>query len=146
MSRSTYQLLPRCATHAKDLVIVATCDGASTVGQIGNEVARRLSKRYPNTVRMCCLSAVSAGSEAHLKIFRDARAIIAINGCQLMCTSNILKQRGIKITYEVAVAKERVNKLPSLDYTDEEVEKIAEKIVNEFLQKNINNQYSQANI
>jgi len=146
MSRSTYQLLPHCATHAKDLVIVAACDGASTVGQIGNEVARRLSKRYPDIVRMCCLSAVSAGSEAHLKIFRDAKAVIAINGCQLMCTSNILRQRGMEITYEVAVAREGINKLPSLDYTDEEVEKIAEKIVNEFLQKNINNQYSQANI
>ena len=84
---------------------------------------------------MCCLSAIAAGSEAHLKIFRDAKAVIAINGCQLMCTSNILRQRGIKITYEVAVAREGINKLPSLDYTDEEVEKIAEKIVNEFLQK-----------
>jgi uncharacterized metal-binding protein len=61
-----------------------------------------------------------------------------------MCASNILRQRGLKITYEVVVAKEGVNKLPSLDYTDEEVEKIAEKVVSEFLQKNINSQYSKA--
>jgi uncharacterized metal-binding protein len=141
---SRYQLLPHCAIHAKDLIIVATCDGASTVGQIGNEVARRLTKKYPNNVRMCCLSAVGAGSETHIKIFQEARAVIAINGCQLMCASNILRQRGLKITYEVVVAKEGVNKLPSLDYTDEEVEKIAEKVVSEFLQKNINSQYSKA--
>jgi len=55
-----------------------------------------------------------------------------------MCASNTLRQRGVKIAYEVTVAKEGVNKLPSLDYTDEEVEKIAEKIVNEFLKKNTN--------
>ena len=55
-----YQLLPSCATHAENLIIVATCDGASTVGQIGNEVARRLTKRFPDLVRMCCLSAVAA--------------------------------------------------------------------------------------
>jgi len=65
MDGSRYQLLPHCATHAKDLIIVATCDGASTIGQIGNEVARRLTTRYPDIVRMCCLSAVGAGSEAH---------------------------------------------------------------------------------
>ncbi|MEM0004976.1 MAG: putative zinc-binding protein [Desulfurococcaceae archaeon] len=146
MSGSRYQLLPHCATHAKDLVIVATCDGASTVGQIGNEVARRLTKKYPDSVRMCCLSAVGAGSETHIKVFREAKAVIVINGCQLMCASNILRQRGLKITYEIVVAKEGVDKLPSLDYTDEEVEKIAEKIVDEFLQKNINNQHNQANI
>ncbi len=39
-SSAKYQLLLHCVIHAKDLIIVATCDGAATVGQIGNEVAR----------------------------------------------------------------------------------------------------------
>jgi uncharacterized metal-binding protein len=128
-----YQLLPHCATHAKDLIIVATCDGASSTGQIGNEVARRLSKTYPDTVRMCCLSAVAAGSKTHVDIFKNAKAVIAINGCQMACASNVLRQKGINPTYEITVAKEGINKLPSLDYTDEEVEKIADKIVKEFI-------------
>jgi len=132
---SKYQLLPHCATHAKDLIIVATCDGASSTGQIGNEVARRLTKTFPNLVRMCCLSAVAAGSKTHLDIFKNAKAVIAVNGCQLMCASNILKGKGISITYEVVVAKEGINKLPSLDFSDEEVSKIADKVVNEFLSK-----------
>jgi len=91
---SKYQLLPHCATHAKDLIIIATCDGASSTGQIGNEVARRLTKTFPNLVRMCCLSAVAAGSKTHLDIFKNAKAVIAVNGCQLMCASNILKGEG----------------------------------------------------
>jgi len=137
-SSAKYQLLPHCATHAKNLIIVAACDGASTVGQVGNEVARGLTKRFPDIGRMCCLSAVAAGSKVHLDIFRNARAVIAINGCQLMCASNILKQRGIQITYEVVIANEGVNKIPSLDFSDEEVEKIASKIVTDFLSKFIN--------
>lgn len=132
---SKYQLLPHCATHAKDLIIIATCDGASSTGQIGNEVARRLTKTFPNLVRMCCLSAVAAGSKTHLDIFKNAKAVIAINGCQLMCASNILKGKEISITYEVVVAKEGINKLPSLDFSDEEVSKIADKVVNGFLSK-----------
>ena len=132
---SKYQLLPHCSTHAKDLIIVATCDGASSTGQMGNEVARRLTKRYPDMVRMYCLSAVVAGSKTHVDIFKNAKAVIAINGCQLMCASNVLRGRGIKISYEILVAKEGINKLPSLDFTDEEVAKIADKIVNEFLSR-----------
>jgi uncharacterized metal-binding protein len=46
-----------------------------------------------------------------------------------------LKGKGISITYEVVVAKEGINKLPSLDFSDEEVSKIADKVVNEFLSK-----------
>jgi uncharacterized metal-binding protein len=78
---SKYQLLPHCCTHAKDLIIVATCDGASSTGQIGNEVARRLTKRYPDMIRMSCLSAVATGSKTHIDVFKNAKAVIAINGC-----------------------------------------------------------------
>ncbi|MCC5994366.1 MAG: putative zinc-binding protein [Candidatus Aenigmarchaeota archaeon] len=137
-NQTKYQLLPHCATHASELIIVASCDGASTVGQIGNEVARRLTKTFPDKVRMCCITAVSAGSETHLNIFKKAKAVLAINGCQLMCTSNVLKQRGIEPTYEIVVAKEGVSKLPSLDFSEEDVNKIADKIVKEFLQKFLN--------
>jgi uncharacterized metal-binding protein len=134
-NKNKYQLLPGCSEHAKDLIIVATCDGASSTGQIGNEVARKLTKTFPNIVRMCCLSAVASGSKLHQNIFENAKAVIAINGCQLMCASNVLKQKGIKITYEIVVAKEGVNKLPSLDFSEEDVTKIANKIVEDFLSK-----------
>jgi len=136
-SSGRYQLLPHCAKHAKDLIIVVACDGALSVGRIGNEVARRLTKQFPNVVRMCCLSAVGAGSKTHIELFKNSKAVISINGCQLMCASNVLRQKGINITYEVTVAKEGINKLPSLDFSDEEVEKIAEKIISEFLSKYI---------
>jgi uncharacterized metal-binding protein len=89
---------------------------------------------------MCCLSAVGAGSKTHIDIFKIAKAVIAINGCQLMCASNVLKQKGIGITYEITVAKEGVNKLPSLDFDEEEAKRIAGKIVNDFLSKFFGNE------
>jgi len=135
LESNKYQLLPACSQYAKDLIIVATCDGASSTGQIGNEVARRLTKKFPNIVRMCCLSALASGSQLYQNIFENAKAVIAINGCQLMCASNVLKQKGIKITYEIVVAKEGVNKLPSLDFSEEDVTKIANKTVEDFLSK-----------
>ncbi|MCC6029571.1 MAG: putative zinc-binding protein [Candidatus Korarchaeum sp.] len=113
---------------------MATCDGASSVGQIGNEVARMLTKEFPDKVRMCCLSAVAAGSKTHLDIFRKTRAVLAINGCQLMCASNVLKQRGIEPAYEVTISNEGVSKVPSLDFSYDAM-RVAEKIVEDFLKK-----------
>jgi uncharacterized metal-binding protein len=130
-----YQLLPNCSKYAKDLIIVATCDGASSTGQVGNEVARKLSKTFPDKVRMCCLAAVAAGSDLHLRIFRDAKAVIAINGCPLQCASKVLRNNGIEPDYEIVISKEGVNKLPTLDFTEEDVEKVSKKIVKEFLAK-----------
>jgi uncharacterized metal-binding protein len=45
----------------------------------------------------------------------------------------MLRDKGIQISYEVVVAKEGIDKLPSLDFSDEEVMKIADKIVKNFL-------------
>jgi len=133
-SRS-YTLLPSCSQYAPNLIIVAACDGASSTGQIGNEVARILTKRYPQLVRMCCLSAVAAGSPVHLKIFRDAKAVIAINGCALKCASNVLRKNGIEPTYEVTVTELGIAKEHTLDFDEETVEAVAKKIADDFLSK-----------
>jgi len=139
MSEKKFTLLPHCSTYAPNLIIVATCDGASSTGQIGNEVARILTNRYPQLVRMCCLSAVGAGSQLHLKIFRDAKAVIAINGCPLKCASNVLRKNGIEPTYEVTVSELGIAKQPTLDFDQETVEAIAKKISEEFISKFKNN-------
>lgn len=84
---------------------------------------------------MCCLSAVAAGSEIHVKIFRDARAVIAINGCQLKCASKVLLKQGVKPAYEVVVAETGAEKIPTLDFDYEKVEEIASTIAFEFIEK-----------
>ena len=132
---SKYTLLPSCSKYAPNLIIVAACDGASSVGQIGNEVARILTKKYPNLVRMCCLAAVAAGSKIHLKIFRDAKAVIAINGCPLKCASNVLRKQGIEPAYEVTITELGVPKASTLDFDEEIAHKIALRIVEEFISK-----------
>jgi len=135
MNEKSYTLLPSCSKYASSLIIVATCDGASSTGQIGNEVARILTKSYPELVRMCCLSAVASGSQLHLKIFRDAKAVVAINGCPLKCASNVLRKNGIEPTYEVTITELGVSKEPTLDFDSEVVHSIADKISKEFLSK-----------
>jgi len=135
MSTKGYTLLPSCSKYAPNLIIVAACDGASSTGQIGNEVARLLTKRYPRLVRMCCLAAVAAGSELHLRIFRDARAVIAINGCPLRCASKVLEARGIKPSYEAIITNFGVPKASTLDFDEETARNIASKIAEDFLKR-----------
>ncbi len=128
MQKDKWQLLPSCSKEAEGLDIIFTCDGAASVGQVGHEVAVKLTKEVEGA-RMCCLSAVAARSEPHVKIAQRARKLIVINGCQNRCASKILEQLNIKPTYEITIAKEGVNKQPTLDFDEADVERITKKIV-----------------
>ncbi len=112
--------------------IILACDGASSVGQVGHHVATKLTKELENA-QMCCITAVGANSKPHVDIAKKARKLIIINGCQMECASKIVHNLGIEPTYEITIAKEGVEKAPTLDFDEEDVERIANKIVRDVL-------------
>ncbi len=77
---------------------------------------------------MCCLSAVAAGSKVHVEIAKKAKRLVAINGCGNKCTTKILENLGIKPTFEFTIVNEGVEKIPTLDFDDADVERIAKRI------------------
>jgi uncharacterized metal-binding protein len=122
-----WNLLPSCGKEATNLDIIFACDGAASVGQVGNEVAKDLTNRGVGA-RMCCTAAVGAGSEVHVNIGKNAKRVIVINGCANKCTSKIMEQRGIKVDYEFTISEMDVKKIPTLDFDPDDVKKIAEII------------------
>ncbi len=127
MPKSNWQILPHCAEGAEDLDIILVCDGTSSVGQVGNEVAKKLTKEKENA-GMCRMTAIAVGSEVHINIAKKAKKLIIINECQLECASKVLKNLDINPTYEITIAKEGIDKVPTLDFDDEDVERISNKI------------------
>jgi len=123
-----WDLLPVCSKEAENLDIIFACDGAASVGQVGHDVAVKLTKKQEGA-RMCCLSAVAAESKPHVGIAQKARKLIVINGCANQCASKILEKLNIQPGYEIIIAKEGVDKIPTLDFDDQDVERIANKIV-----------------
>lgn len=121
------QILPLCAKEAENLDIILACDGAASVGQVGHDVAVKLTKEHEGA-RMCCLSAVAAESKPHVGIAQKARKLIVINGCANRCASVILQKLNIAPSYEIVIAKEGVEKIPTLDLDPQDVERIANKI------------------
>ena len=128
MSKENWEILPHCGKEAEGLDIILACDGAASVGQVGHEVAVKLTREVEGA-RMCCLSAVAADSKPHVQIAEKARKLIVINGCTNNCASKILRNKNIKPSYEIIIAKEGVEKVPTLDFDEEDVDRIAKKIV-----------------
>lgn len=128
MMKEGVQMLPLCAKEAENLDIILACDGAASVGQVGHDVAVKLTKEQRGA-RMCCLSAVAAESKPHVGIAQKARRLIVINGCTNQCASKILEKLNIQPSYEIIIAKEGVDKIPTLDFDERDVQRIAAKIV-----------------
>jgi uncharacterized metal-binding protein len=132
MEKEKVRILPICAKEAENLDIILACDGAASVGQVGHQVAVELTNSK-EAARMCCITAVAADSKPHVDIAKRARRLIVINGCGNRCASKVLEQRGIPYDYETVIAKEGVDKVPTLDFDMADVERIAKKIADEAL-------------
>ncbi len=128
MTKENWQRLPGCHQKADNLDIILVCDGAASVGQVGHEVGVKLTKVMPQEFRLCCLAAIAAGSKLHLELAQKAKKLIAINGCGNKCVTKILEQRGMKPTYEFNIVEEDVEKVPTLDFDEADVDRIATKI------------------
>lgn len=125
-----FRRLPVCAVDAEKLDIIFACDGAASVGQVGNSVAIELTNAG-GSARMCCTAAVAAGSEQHVGIGKRARRVIVINGCANRCASKIMEQRDVEVDHEYVIAKMGVSKVPTLDFNEADVARIAAQIAQE---------------
>lgn len=118
------KFLPSCHKEAENLDIIFTCSGAASVGKIGHEVGVLLTNAGQNA-RLCCTTAVAAGSEMHLDIGKRARKVIVIDGCPMKCATKVIEKAGIKINHNFTVTDFGIAKQPTLDISDEDVLKVA---------------------
>jgi uncharacterized metal-binding protein len=122
------KILPLCYKVAEHENVVWVCDGAANVGQIGHAVGVLLTNM--DKARMCCTTAVAAGSKPHLEIAEKAMKNIVINGCGNRCASKVLEKASKRIDYEIDISK-YLQKVPTLDIYEADVKKIAEVVMKE---------------
>jgi len=122
------KILPLCYKVAEHENVVWVCDGAANVGQIGHAVGVLLTNL--DKARMCCTTAVAAGSKPHLDIAEKAKKNIVINGCGNRCASKVLEKSGKRIDYEIDISK-YLQKVPTLDIYQGDVKNITEIVKNE---------------
>lgn len=91
------------------------------MGQIANAAAFGLATR--GTGKMACLSAVSAGMPGPVTGAKQARLVLAIDGCPVKCAAKTLEKAGIKPTHNVLVTDLGLRKLDDLRYESSDVER-----------------------
>lgn len=76
------------------LPTVITCSGASDVGEIADKVGRALARS--STVHLECMAAVGAHDARVVEKLRQAKLVLAIDGCLSRCVSKALDRECIE--------------------------------------------------
>lgn len=115
--------------HQPEIKIsIANCSGRSNIGQMSLEIAKRLDNALPYA-NINCLPAISPGLKPAMK-FKEADAIVVIDGCKEACVLETIKLGGFKPALRIAPDEDYgVEKIPGLEFDKEVMEKIAEDVI-----------------
>lgn len=101
--------------------MVFSCSGGCNVGQIANATAFRLATG--GTGKMACLAAVSAGMPGPVTGAKQAKMVLAIDGCPVKCAAKTLEKAGIKPTHQVLITDLGLKKVDDLHHAPEDVDR-----------------------
>jgi len=73
-------------------VLIFPCSGGSDVGELSDRVARKMAKC--GQAKMFCLDGIGAHIPGMIESAKAANKIIAIDGCQVLCSKKILEHAG----------------------------------------------------
>ena len=82
-----------CGTSTK---LIYACSGAADVGEIADQVARRL--RSEEFGKMTCLAGIGAGLSGYVQSAKGADENITIDGCSVACAKKTLEKIGVRPT------------------------------------------------
>ena len=104
--------------------LIFACSGAADVGQIADQAARKMTKEGAG--RMFCLAGVGGRVSGIMKTTESASKILAIDGCELDCTKELLKQAGYTDFEHLRITDLGMQK-GKTDVTDQNIAKAAEQ-------------------
>jgi uncharacterized metal-binding protein len=121
----------KCLCEA-DEVLIFTCSGASNVGQIANETAKRLSCQ--GIGGLSCLAGIGGHINGFAEATREVKKVVAIDGCPVHCARKTLEHADCPITVHVVVTELGVRKTSDFHLDDKDIVKV-ENAVKEELKK-----------
>lgn len=114
--------MSNCLCKPSEILLFA-CSGAANVGQLSNDAAVEITKE--GKAKMFCLAGLGGHVPGIIDATKQAKKIIAVDGCPVSCAKKIIEHAGFNIDRYVLITEEGVEKVPGKsDYSQEELTKI----------------------
>ncbi len=96
-----------------DTCLVIACSGASSVGQLTNEVAKRLATEAD--ANFFCLAGVGGHVAGMVLSVRRAEKILVLDGCVVGCGKKCLEEAGVTTFDHLYLTDLGIEKKPGLE-------------------------------
>lgn len=117
----------------KSRPLIYACSGCSNVAQLANNVAVRLDRQ--GLAEMSCIAGVGGGIKSLVNKAREARTVIAIDGCPLACAKACLANAGVVPTHYVLLSQWHFRKRYGEDCSEQDVRWVTEQVARDFCQQ-----------
>jgi uncharacterized metal-binding protein len=117
-----------CFCGSSDVCVVA-CSGASNVGQISNQTALELARA--KVAGFFCLTGVGGHIKGMVKSAKEARLMIAIDGCPVQCAAKTLQHADIEPAIQIMVIDLGIEKSHDIAIDEKACSKVVEKVKEE---------------
>ena len=101
------------------ITMILACSGGSNVGQISNEVARKLT--VENRGVMFCLAGLGGDVEPLVDRTKSAERVLVFDGCPVACAKKTLERHGIEHEW-LEITSLGIDKAPDLELDAAQVE------------------------
>ena len=101
------------------ITMILSCSGGSNVGQISNEVARKLT--VDNKGVMFCLAGLGGDVEPLVDRTKSAERVLVIDGCPVACAKKTLERHDIDHEW-LELTSLGIEKCPDLELDAAQVE------------------------
>ena len=119
-------------------ISVNTCFGSSNIGQMSGFIAREIVKAIPNAFMRCPIALYPEIEGPTQVILYDDYQVV-IDGCRAKCLKANMEKAGVKVDLSYAIDEDfGVEKDSSIDFDEEKMKEIAEKIISDIREKIIN--------
>lgn len=107
---------------SKDLPVVYSCSGCSSVAQMTNQLALRLDRE--GVGEMSCIAGVGGGVAGLVRTAQSRRPILALDGCALKCVSACLANAGVTADTHLVLCDFGVKKRKHADFDPAEADEV----------------------
>jgi uncharacterized metal-binding protein len=114
--------MEKCACSCSgETRIVLACAGASNVGQISNEAAKRLDTA--GAANFACLAGISGGIDGITASVKGAGKVLVVDGCPMACAKKTMDAAGISSYRYMVVTDTGVKKVHAFQMEETDIVK-----------------------
>ncbi|MEM4259134.1 MAG: putative zinc-binding protein [Candidatus Thermoplasmatota archaeon] len=115
-----------CLCKTND-VLFFPCSGGSNVGQIANEVGKRLTTK--NIGKMYCLAGIGGHISGFAEATREVKKVVAIDGCPVHCARKTLEHADCPVTVHVVVTDLGIKKSSDFKLDETDIAKVEKTVL-----------------